>query len=89
VVTSKIAVATEGSKVTILREDKVGEQVFCLCDRTDIGKHEHRLDCRSSPLGIRLMGKKAGQTFQLPTPKGLVTITVVAVAHEEPESAAA
>lgn len=65
-----------GTTVTIAKQGEKGQQVFLLVGSEEADMAAGKLSYQS-PLGRMLMGKKAGESFELETPKGVVTYKIL------------
>ena len=72
-------VAEPGSIVTIKREGETDPKVLCIVGSTETDFASGKIS-NESPLGIALIGRKKGESFEFKTAKGVVVYTITNIA---------
>ena len=67
-----------GSKVTIVKVGDKEERVYEIVGSAEANMRERKIS-HMSPLGMAMMGKKKGETFEFETPNGSVKCKIVRV----------
>ena len=67
-----------GSTVKVKKEGEEGMKTYKVVGSEEVDM-EHGKVSNLSPLGVSILGKKKGETFDFTTPKGKVTYTLISI----------